>query len=184
LTISRGLLQFRENRIGLNGEMDHFALLASHNQPSDIYRAHLAYQNAKVQFGRDFWIHGLDLLAEIGKGEIRIEKLAASAGQSILQADGVLKNFSSPRLNLSYRGFLDPQLAKPFAPQLRGGSGLVSCVGRLEYAKGGWKTWGTLDGGKLSINTVNVDQFSTQYSLSSDRLSFEKIRIRGMHGWT
>jgi|RhiMetdeSRZDD1v2_1073273.scaffolds.fasta_scaffold05619_7 translocation and assembly module TamB len=184
LTISRGLLQFRENRIGLNGEMDHFALLASYNQPSDTYRAHLAYQNAKVQFGRDFWSHGLDLLAEIGKGEIRIEKLAASAGQSILQADGVLKNLSSPRLNLSYRGFLDPQLAKPFAPQLRGGSGLVSCVGRLEYAKAGWKTWGTLDGGKLSINTVNVDQFSTQYSLSSDRLSFEKIRIRGMHGWT
>jgi translocation and assembly module TamB len=184
LRISRGLLQFREQRIGLNGEVDHFALLASHSQRGSIYRAHLAYQNAKLQFGRDFWNHGLDLLAEVGKDEIRVEKLALSANQSTLLADGILRDLGSPRANLSYRGLLDPLLVKPFLPQLRDGSGLVSCEGRLEYADARWKAWGTLDGKKLSFNTVKVDQFSTQYSLTPDRLHLEKIRIQGLHGWT
>ena len=98
--------------------------------------------------------------------------------------EGVLKGFDSFGVDLNYRGLLDPLLLKPVLPQLRGGSGLVSCQGRFEYAADRWKAWGTLEGKKLSVNTVKVDQFSAQYSFVPDRLHFEKIRIQGMHGWT
>lgn len=184
LKISDGLLQFREHRIGLNGELDHFTLLANHSQWRDAYRAHVAYQNGKLQFGRDLWNHELDLLAEISRNEIKVEKVALSINQSKLQLEGVVKNFGSPRADLSYRGLLDPLLMKPFLPQLRDGHGLVSCEGKFEYADNRWKAWGTLGGKKLSVNTVKVDQFSAQYSFVADRLHFERIRIRGMHGWT
>jgi len=183
LRISQGLLQFREHRIGLEGEVDHLALLANQSQRRDAYRAHLAYQNAKMQFGGDLWNHGLDLLAEIGRNEIRVEKVALSLNQSNLQAEGVLKNFASLRADLSYRGILDPVLMKPFLPQLRDSHGLVSCEGQFEFADARWKASGTLNGKKFLLSTVKIDQFSTQYSLAPDRLQFSAIRIQGMHGW-
>ncbi len=182
LKISGGLLQFREHRIGLSSEMEHFTLLANYDHQRAAHRAHLAYQNGRIRLGNDLWNHGLDLVAEIGS-DIRVENLAVFVGDSKLQMQGVFKGSNFPQADLSYQGRLNPLLMKPLFPQLRAAYGLVNCEGRFEYTPEGWRTWGNLEGKKLAIDTVKINGFSTQFDFAPARFSFEKIRIQGMHGW-
>ncbi|PYV93309.1 MAG: hypothetical protein DMG05_01820 [Acidobacteria bacterium] len=184
LKISRGLFQLDQRPIGLDTELDNFALTAGYSLRRDSYRAQLTYQNGRVQLGKDTWNYGLNLLVEILRNEMRVEKLMISWNRSKLEAEGVLRDFKSPQVTLTYGGLLDLLSLKQFYPDIRNTQGLANFNGKLEYAQKMWKTEGTLAGKKLSLNTVKVDQFSTQYSFEPSRAHFEKIKISGMHGWT
>jgi translocation and assembly module TamB len=182
LKIFGGLLQFREHRVGLSSEIDHFTLLANYDYERATYRAHLAYQNGRIQLGKGVWSYGLDVVAQIGS-DVRVEELTASIGDSKLQMQGVFKGLKFPEVALSYQGRLDPLMMKTLFPQLRAGFGLVSCEGKFNYAAGGWRTQGILEGRKLALDTVKINYFSTQFDFAPTRFSFEKIKIQGMHGW-
>jgi len=182
LRISGGILQFRERRIGLSTELDDFMLVADRSRRWGFYRAHLAYQTGKLQFGKNVWNHGLDLLLEVGGQELRVEKLAVSMDESRLEIEGIVKAAKFLQADLSYRGAIDPALLNPFSPQLRVGHGLVTFQGKFEYAGDRWRSSGTLQGKKLFLDTVKINEFSTHFSFDKERLYFDKVTVQGMHG--
>ncbi|PYV43048.1 MAG: hypothetical protein DMG06_12105 [Acidobacteria bacterium] len=182
--ISRGLFQLDQRPVGFDTELDNFALAASYNWRRDSYQAQLAYQNGRMQLGKNTWTYGLSLSAEILRNEIRADKLTISVNQSKLEAQGTLKDFRSPQAVFAYRGFLDLLSLQPFYPDLRHTQGLANFTGKLEYVQSMWKAEGSLGGKKLSFNTVKIDQFSSQYLIQPSGAHFERIKISGMHGWT
>jgi hypothetical protein len=71
--------------------------------------------------------------------------------------------------------------ARPYA-ELRDLQGVTQIAGTLSFSGGRWKTAGMLRGSELSMNTVRVERFSSQFQFSPESLHLTGIQMTGLRG--
>jgi len=182
LEVENGIVGYNHQQTTLSTQLLGVALSAKYFQLEGRYQGSFSHEKGYVQFGRNRWDYGLDVVLSLRQAQLDVERLQLITAQSKLEAKGVIRDFSDPRGAFTYHGTISLAEARPLHRGLKNLQGVTQVSGALNFSEGLWKAVGALDGAELSMNTVRIDRFKSQFELNPERLHMTGIQMTGMHG--
>ncbi|HWC18734.1 MAG TPA: hypothetical protein VG498_17115, partial [Terriglobales bacterium] len=123
----------------------------------------------------------------IQKNEIHVSSLKLSSGKSQFEANGVIKDFDNPRLEVTYRASLELQAVGTIwgVPELRDGTADLNGTFRYISAEDFFSSGKlTLKNGAYSAPTMRLSDVNatSDYTVDIDRITLTKLNGRAFGG--
>jgi autotransporter translocation and assembly factor TamB len=182
LDVENGVVAYNQRQKTFSTQLEGVALSARYLPLEGRYQGNFRHEKGVLQVGRNQWTYGLDASLSLNQLQLDFERLLVTTAQSNVEAKGVVKNFSDPSGEFTYQGNLNLVEARPLHRQLRDLQGVTQIAGTLSFSGGQWKSMGTLRASGLSMNTVRVGRFGSQFEFSPERLRLTGIQMTGLHG--
>ena len=182
LNVEHGVVQYNQHRSDFSTQLEGVAIAARYLPLENRYEGMLSHEKGLVRLGQSAWNYGLRLTLSVGQAQIGVERLIVSTADSRLEAKGVIRNLSYPSGEIDYEGNIGLTDARPLYPDLRNLQGIAKVAGKLTFSQDEWKTTGTVDGSRLSVNKARVERLTSGFEFSPARLRFTGIHMTGLHG--
>ena len=182
LDLESGIVAYNQRQRTFSTQLEGVELSARYLPLESRYHGDFRHKKGNLQVGRTQWTYGLDASMSLSQVQLEFERLVLTTAQSKIEANGVIKNFSDPSGEFAYQGNVSLAEARSLHRQLHDLQGATQVAGTLSFSGGGWKSVGTLTGSGLSMNTVRVERFSSQFEFSPELLRLTSIQLTGLHG--
>ncbi len=182
LDVENGVVGYNQRQRTFSTQLEGVALSARYLPLEGRYQGNFRHEKGVLQVGRNQWTYGLDASLSLSQVQLDVGRLLFTTAQSKVEAKGVVKNFADPSGEFTYEGNLNLVEARPLHRQLRDLQGVTQIAGTLSFSGGQWKSMGTLKASGLSMNTVRVGRFGSQFEFSPERLRLTGIQMTGLHG--
>jgi hypothetical protein len=182
LDVENGVLRYNQRQKTFSTQLQGVLLSVRYLPLEGRYQGRFRHEKGILQVGRNVWTYGLDASLSLSQVQLDFERLLLTTAQSKVEAKGVVKNFRDPAGEFTYQGNVSLAEARPLHRQLRDLQGVIQVAGTLSFSDGGWKSAGTLNGLGLSMNTVRVERFSSQFEFSPELLRLTGTQMTGLHG--
>ena len=182
LDLENGSVAYNQRQRNFSTQLEGVELSAWYLPSKGMYLGNFRHKKGNLQVGQNQWTYGLDASMSLSQVQLDFERLVLTTAQSKIEAKGLIKNFSDPSGQFTYQGNVSLAEVRQLHRQLRDLQGVTQVAGTLSFSGGGWKSTGTLNGSGLSMNTVRVERFSSQFEFSPERLRLTGVQLAGLHG--
>jgi uncharacterized protein involved in outer membrane biogenesis len=177
LDVKNGVVGYNQEQRTFSTQLEGVALSARYLPQEGRYQASFRHDRGQVRFGQNLWTYGLDASLSLRENQLDFARLLLTTSQSKVEAKGVIKNFQDPSGEFTYQGNVSLAEARHLHRELSSLQGVSQVAGALSFSGGRWKAVGTLHGSELSMNTVKVQRFSSQFEFSPQQPKLTGVQM-------
>lgn len=182
LGLEKGTVRYNQQKSTFSTQLEGVALAANYLPLEGGYRGSFRHRKGYFRFGQSEWAYALEAELSLRRAGLAVDRLLLTTAHSRIDAKGAVSDFRELAGELTYRGNISLEDARPLHRELRDLQGLTQIAGVLRFTGGRWKTAGTLRGSGLGMKTAKIERFGSQFELSAERLQLSQIKLAGLHG--